>query len=133
MSNVGTVQGMYEAFGRGDIAAILGRLAEDVEWEYGDNSTDVPWLQPRRGRGQVAGFFQALTALDFHKFQPTTILESGDLVVALITLEATVKATGQRVVEEDEVHIWRFSPQGEVVRFRHRCDTHRQWTALHGN
>ena len=133
MSNVDTVRGVYEAFGRGDVAAILAKLASDVEWEYGVNSTDVPWLQPRRGRDQVAGFFQSLAALDFHAFQPTAFLESGDVVVSLATVEATVKATGRRVVEEDEVHIWRFNAAGEVVRFRHRADTHLQWTAFHGS
>ncbi len=94
--------------GGGDVGAILAKLAGDVEWEYGVNSTDVPWLQPRRGRDQVAGFFQSLAALDFHAFQPTAFLESGPLVVSLVTLEGTVRATGRRMLEEDEVHIWRF-------------------------
>jgi uncharacterized protein len=133
MSNVGTVQGIYEAFGRGDVGAILAKLAADVEWEYGVNSTDVPWLQPRRGREQVAGFFQSLAALDFHAFQPTDLLESGPLVVSLVRFEATVKATGRRLVEVDEVHIWRFNGDGQVTRFRHRADTHQQWTAFHGS
>ena len=133
MSNVDTVRGVYEAFGRGDVAAILAKLASDVEWEYGVNSTDVPWLQPRRGRDQVAGFFQSLAAIDFHAFQPTALLESGPLVVSLVTFEGTVRATGRRLVEVDEVHIWRFSGDGQVTQFRHRADTHQQWTAFHGS
>jgi ketosteroid isomerase-like protein len=48
------VQNIYAAFGRGDIPAILERLAPDVEWEYGVESTNVPWLQPRCGRAEVA-------------------------------------------------------------------------------
>ncbi len=48
MNHVETVQQMYEAFGKGDVPAILAHLASDVEWEYGVNSTDVPWLQLRR-------------------------------------------------------------------------------------
>ncbi len=132
MTNAEKVRQMYEAFGRGDIPFILSALADDVEWEYGDVSTDVPWLQPRRGRAAVAGFFEALGALDFHGFQPTVVLESGALVVALIDLEATVRATGRRVVEVDEVHIWHFDAAGRVARFRHRADTHLQWQAYHG-
>jgi ketosteroid isomerase-like protein len=42
MQNSKIVQEMYAAFGRGDVPAILQRLADDVEWEYGVNSTDVP-------------------------------------------------------------------------------------------
>jgi ketosteroid isomerase-like protein len=34
MSNGETVQEIYEAFGHGDISAILERYAEDVRWEH---------------------------------------------------------------------------------------------------
>ena len=131
MSHVETVQQIYEAFGRGDVATILGHLAEDVEWEYGAASTDVPWLQPRRGRDQVPAFFAALGAVRFDVFQPKAILAQGDVVVSLVDLEATLPATGARFVEEDEVHIWHFDGDGRVVRFRHRADTHLQWAAFH--
>jgi uncharacterized protein len=126
---VQTVQRIYQAFGQGDVTAVLEQLAEDVEWEYGVNSTDVPWLQPRRGRADVAHFFEALKALDLHNFQPTAFLEDGNVVVTLVDLEATVRSTGRRVLEEDEVHIWRFDQAGKVSRFRHRVDTHQHWTA----
>ena len=68
MANIDVVREIYGAFGRGDIPAILGHLAENVDWEYGPVSTDVPWLQHRRGRAQVGEFFAALQALDFHTF-----------------------------------------------------------------
>jgi ketosteroid isomerase-like protein len=132
MAHTQTVQRIYEAFGQGDVPAILTMLAEDVDWEYGGTTTDVPWLQARRGRGQVVGFFEALQAVDFHTFAPKAFFESGDTVVVLVDLEATVKATGKRVVEEDEVHIWHFGPDGLVTRFRHRADTFVQWKAFHG-
>ncbi|WDT74183.1 MAG: nuclear transport factor 2 family protein [Candidatus Manganitrophus sp.] len=132
MSNIKRVQEMYAAFGRGDVPAILSKLAERVQWEYGANSTDVPWLQPRQGREEVVKFFEALAAVEISKFQPKTFLENGKIVVALIDFEATVKATGRKVLEEDEVHIWHFDDQGEVVRFRHRADTHQHWRALKG-
>jgi uncharacterized protein len=132
MSHAQTVQQIYESFAKGDVPAILARLAPDIDWEYGGTSTDVPWLQPRRGRPAVGGFFEALLALDFHAFTPKTILESGPTVVVLVDLEATVKATGRRVAEVDEVHIWHFNDDGLVQRFRHRCDTHLQWQAYRG-
>jgi ketosteroid isomerase-like protein len=129
VNNVETVQKIYEAFGRGDIAAILGHLTPDVEWEYGLVSTDVPWLQPQHGAGEVPRFFEALRALDFQRFEPKAFLESGDLVVVLVDFEATVASTRQRIVEEDEVHIWYFNAAGKVRRFRHRADTHQHWQA----
>ena len=124
MGNVETVQEIYAALGRGDIPAILERLADSVEWEYGVNSTDVPWLQPGRGRAYVAEFFAtAGAALEIHRLQHKTFLESGNIVVVLFDLEMTVKATGKRIVEEDEVNIWHFDSLGKVSRFRHRADT----------
>jgi uncharacterized protein len=130
MTPAETVQAMYQAFGQGDIQAILGRLADDVAWEYGGApSTDIPWLQPRNGRDAVAGFFQSLHALEFHSFVPTRILSDGNVVVALVDLEATFKETGRRVKEIDEAHIWYFNHVGQVQRFRHRVDTHLQYLA----
>jgi ketosteroid isomerase-like protein len=132
MSHLLQIQDVYAAFGRGDIPAILGKLADDVVWEYGMNATDVPWLQPRRGRAAVAGFFEALGAVEFKKLDIHTLLENGSTVIALIDLDATVKATGRRVVEEDEAHIWHFDGHGKVARFRHRVDSHQHWLAYHG-
>jgi ketosteroid isomerase-like protein len=129
VANIGTVQKIYEALGKGDVPAILGHLSEDVEWEYGGDATGLPWLQHRRGRAQVAGFFEDLAALDIQRFQPTAFLESGNVVVVLIELEFVVRATERRVAEEDEVHIWHFDDSGKVRRFRHRLDTYRVWLA----
>ena len=132
MANLATVQQIYEAFGKGDVPTILSHLAEDVVWEYGVNSTDVPWLQPRRGRAQVTAFFEALADFEIRSFVPKSFFEAGDEVVVLVDLDATVRSTGRPVVEEDEVHIWRFDSRGQVRQFRHRADTHQQWKAFKG-
>ena len=129
MSHVKTVQSIYDAFGKGDVPTILGHLAENIEWEYGIVSTNVPWLQARRGRAEVPRFFQALADFEIQKFELKTLLESGDVVVALIDLEGTVRSTRCRVVEEDEAHIWHFDAEGKVSRFRHRADTFQHWLA----
>jgi ketosteroid isomerase-like protein len=124
MSNVRTIQEIYAAFGRGDIPAILSRLSESVEWEYGPTSTDVPWLQRRRGRDGAAAFFASLAHFDMHAFRPKEFLEGDGVVVVLLDVDFTVRATGRRIVEEDEIHVWRFDAEGRVVRHRHGVDTH---------
>ena len=130
MTNSEKVQDIYKAFGEGDIARILSYLSESVEWEYGVTSTEVPWLQPRRGAKEVAKFFEALAALEFHRFTVNHVLGSGDVAVGLVSVDATVRATGRRFVEEDETHIWYFDGSGKVARFRHRVDTHLQLLAF---
>ena len=132
MGHAAKVQEIYEAFGKGDVPSILAALADDVDWDYGHGSTDAPWIQPRRGPQAVGAFFQALSALDFQKFEPKELLEAGNTVVALIDVEYTVKANGKRVTEEDEVHVWRFGPDGKVVRFKHAVDTHAVQLAYKG-
>jgi ketosteroid isomerase-like protein len=132
VSNLATVRGIYAAFGRRDIPAILETLAEDVVWEYGPVSTDVPGLQPRRGRAEVGKFFEALGDIDFARLEATAFFESGPTVVVLLQLEAVVRATGRTVTEDDEVHIWHFDAAGQVSRFRHRVDTRQHHLAYHG-
>jgi uncharacterized protein len=130
MSNVQTVQRLYDAFGQGDIPTILSFLAETVQWEYGMLDVGVPWLQPRKGRAEVPKFFESLNALQLQKFQPKIFLENSNVVVALIDVAFIVKSTSRPVVEEDEVHIWHFDSEGRVIRFCHKVDTHQHWLAL---
>ena len=127
MSNQETVQQIYAAFGRGDISAILERLAPDVRWEHwpdgsGAQRHGVPWLAQRTGPAEVAGFFESLGALEFHQFEPTGLVGDGDRVVALIDVDIEVRATGERF-RDAELHLWTFDPQGRVSEFRHFVDT----------
>jgi ketosteroid isomerase-like protein len=138
MSNVATVQSMYEAFGKGDIPAILDKLAEDVAWEaWGTDNTaqaaDVPWMRPRTGRAGAASFFQDVAdSLEFHSFQPTNLLEGGSQVVATITFDATAKATGERF-QDEEIHLWSFDADGKVSAMRHYNDTAKHIKAAKGS
>lgn len=132
MNHLETVHAIYAAFGRGDVQDILSRLADDVEWDYDVSRNDIPWLQPRRGPHEVLGFFQTLEALEFERFEPHTLLANDDVVVALIRVGLRVKATGRRITEEDETHVWRFDAEGRVGAFTHKIDTLAHWRALHG-
>lgn len=121
MSNVGAVQAIYEAFGRGDVPAILGRLDDAVEWETTVPVPEVPWLRARRGKASIAGFFESLAPLEITRFEPHTILEGGDKVFVLIRFEAT--ARGKRYSFPNEGHLWKFNAAGKVVKFDHVTDT----------
>ena len=130
MSNLETVQSIYAAFGRGDVPAILEVMSDDVVWEYGAADNGVPWLAPRRGKKGVGEFFQSLAAMEITKFEVHDIVGDGPVVVALIGIDFTVKATGKKVSEGDEAHVWRFDDRGRVVRFRHAADTFAHARAL---
>ena len=131
MSPIDTVREIYAAFGRGDVPAILARLADDVQWEYATPPNPVPWLQPLQGRAQVPRFFDALFShLDIQRFEVKHLLADGPLVVGVVDLEAVARGTGRRLVEIDEVHLFHLDPQGRVARFRHRADSWQQAAVL---
>ena len=130
-SRVEVVQEIYAAFGRGDIPAILARLHPDVQWEYGTPPSEVPWLRPRQGREEVAGFLESLGNLEFRGFNPKTFLEGPELVAVLLDVNLVVKATGKPIVDE-EIHLWHFDAAESVVRFRHVVDTLQHYRAFRG-
>lgn len=127
--HVATVQAIYAAFGRGDIPAILGHLAEDVAWEHDWGGTPLPLYRPRKGRDAVPGFFSELQAIEIARFEPVNLLTGGDQVVAVIRLEATARATGRKITDL-EAHLWTFGADGRVHAFRHLADMRQHGWAL---
>ena len=138
MSNVQTVQTIYEAFGRADVPAILDHMSDDVEWEEWDGANTgqdagVPWLARRSGKDGVAGFFQALAeGMEVHSFQPTNLLAGGNQVAATISIDATATETGERF-QDEEIHLWTFDQAGKVTGFRHYADTAKHIKAAKGS
>ena len=133
MTPIERIQQLYAAFGRGDVPAILAGLAEGVQWEYNAFPNPAPWLQPLQGRANVARFFEALGAIELTQFEPRHFFSSGNLVVDLVDVAFTVKATGKRVLEPETVHLWHLNDDGLVTRFRHRVDTWQTAQALKGD
>jgi ketosteroid isomerase-like protein len=123
--NLGIVGGIYEAFGRGDIPAILEALAEDVSWEswadHAGQKAGVPWLQERRGRDGALAFFQIIGAWIPNDFQVLALMAGGNSVAAECQVDFTLPS-GARLRDE-EVHLWTLNAEGRVTRFRHYSDT----------
>lgn len=55
--NVELLRGTYEAFARGDIAAVMAAFADDIVWSA---PTVLPHGMRARGKEQVGEFFQGL-------------------------------------------------------------------------
>jgi ketosteroid isomerase-like protein len=111
-----TVQQIYEAFGRGDVPAIVERLAPDVAWEsWDDNSAQragVSHLVARRGRDEVPDFFAEVAKLDVRGFEVLDLLASERQVAAEVRIETAS-------FSDEELHLWTFGDDGLVSRFRH--------------
>jgi ketosteroid isomerase-like protein len=129
-----TITDLYAAFGRGDIPAILGALADDVRWEHWDDNTaqreGVSHLQPRMGPDGVAEFFAVAREIVFHTFEIRGIAAGDDLVVADILIDATLPSGGR--MRDEELHMWRFDAGGRVCSMRHYVDTAKHIAAERG-
>lgn len=136
MSNLATVQSIYEAFGKGDIPAILDVLADDVEWEaWADNSAveaGVPWMVPRHGKAEAVGFFEAAGQMEILDLQVLSMMEGGNQVAVEFVLEANLPAWGGGHYRDEEMHLWTFNGDGKVVRLRHYTDTAKHIAAFRG-
>jgi len=58
--NLRIVREIYDAVGRGDVAAILDRVTDDVDWSAEAASGAAPWYGPRTGKTGVSSFFRDL-------------------------------------------------------------------------
>jgi ketosteroid isomerase-like protein len=87
------VAGIYEAFGRGDLAAVLDALAEDVAWEMAGTS---PFAGRREGRAGVQQFFMDLMgAVKIEMFEVDAVIGDGDHVVVLGRERCSAEKTGR--------------------------------------
>ena len=136
MSNLATVQSIYEAFGKGDVPSILDVLADDVEWEsWEDNSAvkaAVPWMIPRHGKAEAAKFFETAGQMEIVDLQILAMMEGGDQVAVEFVLEARLPAWGGGHYRDEEMHLWTFNADGKVSRLRHYTDTAKHIAALQG-
>lgn len=121
--HVAAVQQAYAAFGRGDVEGVLALLAEDAVFDSNAAQPPAPWFATFRGREDIRRFFHLLAqGAEFQRFEPTAFVASGDLVLAVVRVRFTIRATG-KVVEDEHVHAWRVGPRGKLLGVRHHVDT----------
>ena len=120
---IDTVQTIYEAFGRGDVATILDQLTDDVDWASESFSAKAaPWHGIHKGKGEVPAFFEALAeTTDVTEFTPLSIAANDDDVFVTIRFAMKSKLTGN--TGEMELHHWWQFRDGKVARYRGTEDT----------
>jgi hypothetical protein len=121
--NTKVVQDAYAAFGRGDIATLLGYMTDDVHWRpVIGTAKHVPFSGERKGKAGVAEFFkQVAESEDFQQFEPREFVAQGDRVVAIGHYRAVTKATG-KTFESDFAMVFTLRG-GKVATFREFTDS----------
>jgi hypothetical protein len=121
---VAQVQAAYEDFQRGDIASLLARCTDDISWYTPGEGTAIPFAGQRRGKAEVAQFFEALgTTIEFHSFDPQEYISQGDVVVALGRWDGTVRGTSVRIADGFAM-AFRLR-DGKIADFREYTDSRR--------
>ena len=115
--NIKTIQSIYEAFGRGDVATILEGLADDIDWGTDSASRAAPWYGERHNKAQVGKFFEDFgSTMEVDEFTPLTFTANDQDVQSIVKLRARVRANGNPV--EMQLHHWFRFANGKIVFFR---------------
>lgn len=119
--NTQRVMDIYAAFGRGDIAAFLDALTDDVEWVI-PGPSDLPFVGTFRGKaGAQEWLGKTMANLQFRVFEPREFIAQGDKVVVLVDSDVTFTRTG-RDIAASEVHVWTVR-DGKIARQQSYEDT----------
>ncbi len=135
ITGTAAVAAIYEAFGRGDVPTILSLLADDVAWDgdWADNwgqRAGLDLLTPRHGHAGVTEFFRVVGGYTLHEFRVLDLLASDRQVVAEVVIDLETPDGGR--YRDEELHLWRFGPDGRVSALRHYVDTAKHVAAGRG-
>ena len=120
--NKKTVEGMYEAFGRGDIPFVIGALDSDVEWWEAENfiyADKNPYVGPQ---AVLEGVFARIgQEWEWFSVTPEEVLDAGDSIVGRGYYAGKYRQTG-REVRAQFAHVFGFR-NGKVATFQQYTDT----------
>ena len=119
--NIQAVQRGYEAFGRGDLDALIDFFADDIEW-ISPGPQELPTAGRRHGRAQVTEFFRTLTEVfQFEGFAPGTFVGDDDRVIVFGTSTVRFRSNGKLMPPVQWVHSFRLA-NGKVTHFEEIFD-----------
>ncbi|MDX1395573.1 MAG: nuclear transport factor 2 family protein [Gemmatimonadota bacterium] len=123
MSNVDIVAGLYDAFARGDVPAVLGAMHPEIHWYEAEGNPYEPsgeaWVGPD---AIVENLFSKL-GVDWGGFAVLTssFHDAGDVVVVEGRYSATHTGTG-KPLDAQVCHIWTVQ-DGRITKFQQYVDT----------
>jgi uncharacterized protein len=114
------VKGVYGAFARGDVPAVLGAFADDIEWYEAEG---MPYGGLHHGPEAVAQKVFGPITEDVEGFAvvPQEFMGSGETVAVVVRYQGTGKAT-RTALDLPVVHVWDVR-DGKIARFRQFIDT----------
>ena len=118
--SVEVVKRAYAAFAEGDVPAVLGMFADDIEWHEADG---MPYGGVYHGGEAVVQNVFGPISEDVEGFSlaPEEYMAAGDTVAVVVRYTGTGKASGKQL-DLPVVHVWDIE-DGKAVRFLQFADT----------
>ncbi len=123
MDNVNVLKNLYDAFGRGDIPAVLAAMSPDIHWHEAEGNPYMPsgeaWVGPDAVLNNL--FMKIGEEWDGFSVHTESFYDAGDSVIVEARYGGTYKATGKST-DAQVCHVWDVK-DGKVTRFQQYVDT----------
>lgn len=120
MSNGVVISGVYEAFGTGNIPAVLGAFDENISWTEAEGFMyGGTYVGPNAVLENV--FMRLGTEWEGFSAVPHQVIDGGDSVVGLGTYSGKYLKTGKSM-SVPFAHVWTLR-DGKIVKFVQYTDT----------
>jgi len=123
MDNVALLKSLYEAFGRGEIPAVLGAMSPDIKWYEAEGNPyrpdGTPWVGPDAILNEL--FMKLGGDWDGFAVHPTAFYAAGNTVIVEARYSGTFKKTGKSM-DAQVCHVWDVK-DGKLTKFQQYVDT----------
>ena len=130
MDNVALSKNLYDAFGRGDIPAVLGAMSPDIRWHQAESNPYRPsgeaWVGPDAILNNL--FMKLGAEWDGFTVHPKLFHGAGDSVIVEGRYSGTYKPTGKGI-DAQFCHVWDLK-DGRLTRFQQYVDTAKLHAAM---
>ena len=126
-----TIMSVYEAFGRGDVAAILDAVTSDVDWAAEADPAVAPWHGVRHGQEAVGTFFADFgSTMEVEEFTPVSFAANDTDVLTVVRFRARSRSSG-KTAEMNLHHYFKFR-DGKIAYYRGSEDSAQTEAVLRG-
>lgn len=123
MSNVHLIEGLYQAFGRGDVPAVLALFDASIAWREAEGNPYMPsgeaWVGPEAVLENL--FMKLGDEWDEFTVHPRAFHDAGESVVVEGRYTGTFKASGKQL-DAQLCHVWNIR-DGKISSFQQYVDT----------
>jgi ketosteroid isomerase-like protein len=123
MTNLDIVKGVYAAFDRGDIPAVMSALDPRISWHEAEGNPYEPSGRAWIGHDELMQklFMRIGAEWDYFRAVPRTFYDAGDSVIVELRYDGKYKSTG-KTLDAQACHIFTLR-NGKVTAFQQYVDT----------